>query len=261
MAGSVKVLLEDVIRLAEAAGARINEIYRTAFAIERKSDASPVTAADREAEAIIAEGLAALSPGVPIVAEEAAADGRCPALADRFWLVDPLDGTKEFINRIGDFTVNIALIEEGMPVLGVVHVPVSGESFAAAGPGTATRRKKGGDATPIGARAPAGDGLVILTSRFHADHAKLDAFLEEWLAMQGRKVKERKVAGSALKFCLIAAGEADLYPRLGPTMEWDTAAGNALVLAAGGSVDTLDGIPLRYGKPDFLNPGFVARGR
>ncbi|HEY6335691.1 MAG TPA: 3'(2'),5'-bisphosphate nucleotidase CysQ [Alphaproteobacteria bacterium] len=261
MVRSADILLEDVIRLAEAAGARINEIYETTFAVGRKADASPVTAADHEAEALIVQGLAALTPDIPIVAEEAMARGTCPAIADRFWLVDPLDGTKEFINRIGDFTVNIALIEAGTPVLGVVHIPVSGESFAAAGRGAATRRKRGGAVQSIAARTPHADGVVVLTSRFHADQRKLDAFLEECPAMQGRKVRECKVAGSALKFCLIAAGEADLYPRLGPTMEWDTAAGHALILGAGGSVETLDGNPLRYGKPDFLNSGFVARGR
>jgi 3'(2'), 5'-bisphosphate nucleotidase len=261
LVGSPGALLEDVAHLAEAAGARILEIYETPFTVERKSDASPVTAADREAEALIAQGLSALAPGIPIVAEEAMARGSRPAVADRFWLVDPLDGTKEFVNRIGDFTVNIALIEAGTPVLGVVHAPVSGESFAAAGPGTATRRKKGGAVNSIAARTPPADGLVVLTSRFHADPRKLDAFLDEWIATHGQKVKERKIAGSALKFCLIAAGEADLYPRLGPTMEWDTAAGHALVLAAGGAIETLEGNPLRYGKPDFLNSGFIVRGR
>jgi len=254
-------LLDHVTQLAETAGARILEIYETAFAVEHKSDASPVTAADREAEAIILAGLAALTPEIPIIAEEAMSTGIQPAIEDRFWLVDPLDGTREFTNRIGEFTVNIALVTGDMPVLGVVHIPVTGESFTGAGPGTATRRRKSGVRERISARTPPSDGLVVLTSRFHVDERKLNTFLQERTATRGQQVRERKVAGSALKFCMIAAGEADFYPRLGPTMEWDTAAGHALVLAAGGAVETLDGKTLRYRKPGFLNPDFIARGR
>ena len=261
MSIATNVLLDDVVRLAEKAGAKILEIYETTFEVDHKSDASPVTAADREAEALILAGLARLTPEIPIIAEEAMSAGQQPAIGDRFWLVDPLDGTREFTNRIGEFTVNIALIVGDMPVLGVVHVPVSGESFTGAGPGTAARRKKGGVSEPIEARTPPFDGLVVLTSRFHADKRKLDAFLQERIAVAGQKVRERRAAGSALKFCMIAAGEADFYPRLGPTMEWDTAAGHALVLAAGGAVETLDGKPLRYRKPGFLNPDFIVRGR
>lgn len=261
MTAATEALLDEVVRLAEAAGKHILSIYHSAFTVERKSDASPVTAADREAEDVILPRLAKLTPHIPIVSEEAMAAGDRPKVENKFWLVDPLDGTKEFVNRIGEFTVNIALVENGAPILGVVHVPVSGESFAGAGPGSATRRARGGEPRRIEARAPSTDGLVVLTSRFHADTTKLDAFLDTYLSARAQHIQERKAAGSALKFCLIAAGEADLYPRLGPTMEWDTAAGHAVILAAGGAVETLDGAPLRYGKPDFRNTDFLVRGR
>ncbi len=254
-------LVDAVVRIAAEAGERIIEIYCAGCPVEEKADASPVTAADREAEALILARLAALTPDIPAASEEAMSAGaKCPA-AERFWLVDPLDGTKEFVNRIGEFTVNIALVEAAVPVLGVVHLPVSGESYAGAGPGTATKRGKTGKALPIAARTPAADGLVMLTSRFHRDDAKLAPFLAGYLARRGEAIKEQRAAGSASKFCLIAAGEADFYPRLGTTMEWDTAAGHALLLAAGGRLEGLDGAPLRYGKPDFRNAGFVARGK
>ncbi|MFI4985924.1 MAG: 3'(2'),5'-bisphosphate nucleotidase CysQ [Alphaproteobacteria bacterium] len=254
-------LLGEVVRIAVEAGERILAIYRTGFAVERKADASPVTAADREAEALILRHLAALTPDIPAVAEEAMAAGQKCTAGERFWLVDPLDGTKEFVNRIGEFTVNIALVEAGLPTLGVVHLPVPGTSYAGAGPGTAAKYDKSGAAHPIAARAPESDGLVMLTSRFHGDDAKLAAFLASYLGGRGETVKAQKTAGSALKFGLIAEGEADFYPRLGPTMEWDTAAGHAVVVAAGGRLETLEGAPLRYGKPEFRNGGFVVRGK
>ena len=255
------LLLADVVRLAEAAGERIMALYRAGCTVERKADASPVTAADREAEALILARLAALTPNIPIVSEEDCAAGKTPEHGQQFWLVDPLDGTKEFTEGIGEFTVNIALVENGTPVLGVVHLPVPGETYAGTVPGTATKRTKSGQVRPIAARAPEGDGLVMLTSRFHVDEARLAAFLERYLARTGERIKARTTAGSALKFGLIAAGEADFYPRLGPTMEWDTAAGHAVVLAAGGRVETLEGGPLRYGKPDIRNSDFIVRGR
>jgi len=254
-------LVDEIVRLAEAAGERIMAIYGGDFAVERKADASPVTAADREAEALILKRLAELTPEIPIVSEEAAAAGKTAAPGERFWLVDPLDGTREFTHRIGEFTVNIALIESAAPTLGVVHLPVAGESYSGTGPGTARKRMKSGRVQPIAARAPRPDGLVMLTSRFHLDERALAAFLEGYLSRGREAIKARTAAGSALKFCLIAAGEADLYPRLGPTMEWDTAAGHALVLAAGGRVETLEGAQLRYGKPGFRNPDFIVRGR
>lgn len=254
-------LLEAIVRLAERAGECILEVYRGDFAVERKADDSPVTIADRQAEAIILPELRRLTSDIPIVSEEAVAAGDRPTIGRRFWLVDPLDGTKEFVERIDEFTVNIALVEDGTPRLGVVHNPVTGESYAATEAGTATRRQKGGVPKPIAARKPSPDGLVALISRFHADQAKLEAFFQQHPALRGQRIKKRRTAGSALKFGLIAAGEADLYPRFGPTMEWDTAAGHAVVCAAGGAVETLDGKPLRYGKPGFLNPDFIVRGR
>jgi 3'(2'), 5'-bisphosphate nucleotidase len=176
------------------------------------------------------------------------------AVADHFWLVDPLDGTKEFIARNGEFTVNVALIEHGRPVLGAVGMPAKGLVYAGAGPGTAHVGDGLGRFRPIIARPCPPAGAVVTCSRSHANTEKLDA----WLA--GRRIADRIVAGSALKFCLIAEGVADIYPRFGPTMEWDTAAGQAVLEAAGGSVVNLDGTPFRYGKPGFLNPGFVAAG-
>ena len=253
-------LLAEVVRLAEVVGKRIMTLYAQGFVVERKADMSPVTAADREAEALILAALPRLAAGIPILSEEASAAGKAPAPGRRFWLVDPLDGTREFTERIGEFTVNIALIEDGIPVLGVVHLPVEGETYASCGPGTASKRTASGTQM-IAARAPAKDGLVMLTSRFHIDERKLESFLERYLAKTGERIKSRTRAGSALKFCLVAAGEADFYPRLGPTMEWDTAAGHALLLAAGGRIETLDGDALRYGKPGLRNPDFIVRGR
>jgi 3'(2'), 5'-bisphosphate nucleotidase len=251
------LLLEEIVRLAERAGSAIMEIYRSDFAVERKTDRSPVTAADRAAEEIILEGLTHLTPGIPAVSEEDAAAGKAPAVGREFWLVDPLDGTKEFVERLGEFTVNIALVVDDLPVLGVIHDPVARTSYAGAGPGTSTRRRPGQAPEHIEARVEPAEGAVLLVSRFHHDPARVDAFL----AAQKQRVASHRTAGSALKFALIAAGEADLYPRFGPTMEWDTGAGHALLLAAGGSIETLEGTRLRYGKPGFRNAGFVARGR
>jgi 3'(2'),5'-bisphosphate nucleotidase len=229
-----------------------------------KSDGSPVTLADAAAEAIILSDLARIAPGVPVVAEEAAAAGETPFTGRRFFLVDPLDGTREFLSRNGEFTVNIALIEDGTPVLGVVYAPVPGDLFV----GDATDGARHATVADgqvrawrsIAARTPADGGLDVLASRSHLS--------DETRAFIGRFEIARMVqAGSSLKFCRLAAGEADLYPRLGRTMEWDTAAADAVLRAAGGSVLTLDGRPLVYGKrdqsgeADFANPWFVACGR
>ena len=251
---SREALLEAVVEIARQAGAVVMEVYGTDFAVRGKEDASPVTQADERAEALIVPALAALLPGVPIVAEEAVARGDVPAVGARFWLVDPLDGTKEFISRNGEFTVNIALVEAGVPVLGVVFAPAIGRLFAgAAGLGARVEDARGRRA--IVCRATPPEGLTVVASRSHGDAAALDAFLA------GRKVASLASAGSSLKLCLVAAGEADLYPRLGRTMEWDIAAGHAVVLAAGGRVCRLDGTPLAYGKPGFDNPHFYAAGR
>jgi 3'(2'), 5'-bisphosphate nucleotidase len=262
-AGRVPVgepLLAEAEAIAERAGKVILGHYQGVIAQRAKADASPVTVADEAAEAVIVPALRALTPDIPIVSEEAVAAGHIPEVhgpgnpSNRFWLVDPLDGTKEFISRNGEFTVNIDLIEDGRPLLGVVHVPALATTYGGVVPGTA-RRRRDGVMGAITARKPPGDGVIVLSSRSHGDAVAMDAFLE------AERVGGHRTAGSALKFCLVAEGIADLYPRLGRTMEWDTAAGHAVVVAAGGRVTTLDGVELIYGKPGFENPHFVARGR
>ncbi|MFV3074310.1 3'(2'),5'-bisphosphate nucleotidase CysQ [Niveispirillum fermenti] len=249
-------LLPAVRAAAEQASRAILRHYAAGAAATAKADGSPVTAADNEADAIILAALRALTPDIPVVTEEEVAAGRIPDISGgTFWLVDPLDGTKEFIKRNGEFTVNIALIEGGEPVLGVVMLPVDGTVYAAAGPGTAVRGQPGQPDAPIAVRAVPARGLTVLTSRSHADNAAVEAFLT------GRRVAERVAAGSSLKFCRVAEGVGDVYPRLGPTCEWDIAAGHAVLLGAGGSLTLLDGEAFPYGKaPTFLNPHFVAWG-
>lgn len=244
--------LED---LARKAGEEIMAVYATDFAVDRKGDDSPVTQADTRAEAVILPGLAQLLPGVPAVAEEEAAAGRIPQVGDGpFWLVDPLDGTKEFLKRNGEFTVNIGLVTGGRPVLGVVYAPALDRLWMGAGPGTAVMASPEGRRAIACRKAPA-KGAVVLSSRSHKDNDALD----QWLAALDAPVIDN--AGSSLKFCRVAEGVADFYPRFGPTCEWDTAAAHGVLLAAGGSVDTFDGTPLPYGKaPSFLNPHFLARG-
>ena len=246
-------IIEHLIPLIRSAGELVMEVYGTDFAVRDKNDASPVTEADERAEALILPALRTLLPGVPIVAEEAAAAGDIPDVGKRFWLVDPLDGTKEFINRNGEFTINIALIEDGVPTLGVVFAPALDRLFAGAvGNGAFVEDNMG--RRNISARPVPPEGLTVVASRSHGDSSALDTFLA------GRSVANVRNAGSSLKLCLIAAGEADLYPRLGRTMEWDIAAGHAVLSAAGGGVTTLDGKALAYGKPGFDNPHFVAHG-
>ena len=246
-------LLEDLLPVARAAGKVIMEVYATPFEVVAKADASPVTQADQAAEAVITAALHRLTPDIPIVAEEAYAAGdRCEA-GQRFWLVDPLDGTREFISRNGEFTVNIALIEDGQPVLGVVYAPAVGKLYAgAAGVGSFV---EDGARRQIACRTAPVEGLTVVSSRSHGDEKELDRFLS------GRKVASRASAGSSLKLCMVAAAEADLYPRLGRTMEWDIAAGHAVVAAAGGRVTDLAGRDLTYGKAGFENPHFVVQGR
>ena len=247
-------LVAGLIAAAEVAGAEIMAIYRSDFAVRDKADASPVTAADEQAERLILAAVAELAPGLPVVAEESVAAGRLPDISGgRFFLVDPLDGTREFISRNGEFTVNIALIEAGRPTLGVVHLPALGETYWSPGDGTAWRRRDGGAPERIACRKPAADGLVVVASRSHRD-AKTDDYLAQF------QVKQLISAGSSLKLCRLAEGAADMYPRLGRTMEWDIAAGHAVLLGAGGTVTTLDGTPLGYGKPGLDKPHFVARG-
>jgi 3'(2'), 5'-bisphosphate nucleotidase len=255
MTGSLErvQLRNRISEIARRAGAAILEVYATDFDVRGKADASPVTAADEKAEALILSDLRLLTPDIPIVSEEAAAAGKTPAVDARFWLVDPLDGTKEFISRNGEFTVNIALIEQGRPTLGVVFAPALGRLFSGA-EGCGARLDEESGSRAIACRAVPAEGLTVVSSRSHGDAAALDQFLRP------RLVAANVNAGSSLKFCLVAAGEADLYPRFGRTMEWDTAAGDAVLRAAGGRVTDLDGRDLQYGKPGFANPHFVATG-
>ncbi|QGZ96145.1 3'(2'),5'-bisphosphate nucleotidase CysQ [Terricaulis silvestris] len=258
-------MLDKLVDIALEAGAAIMRIYASeTVAARSKDDGSPVTEADATAEAIILARLHELNPETPIIAEEEASAGRAPIAAARFFLVDPLDGTKEFLSRNGDFTVNIALIENNRPVCGVVYAPAHGVIYAGAeGDGARKAIVAEGaalDWRPIEARNPPQAGLAVVASRSHMS--------EETHAFVGRfSVANLVPAGSSLKFCRVASGEADLYPRLGRTMEWDTAAGDAVLRAAGGQVCTMDGQLLRYGKRlqasdvDYANPWFVAAGR
>jgi 3'(2'), 5'-bisphosphate nucleotidase len=251
--------------LTRDAGALISAIYAKPFTVETKDDRSPVTEADRRAEEFIIAGLSRLTPDLAIIAEESMAREKSNAPTGAFWLVDPLDGTREFINHRPEFTVNIGLIIDRQPVLGAVHSPVSGVSYAGAAPPSAWRRAPApgawrrdadGGITKIAARRPDPERLAVVLSRSHNDAAT-----EAWLHLQAKKIAKRVNIGSSIKFCYIAEGDFDLYPRFGHTNEWDTAAGHAVLAAAGGSVRTLDGEELTYGKPDFANPPYIARGR
>ena len=247
-------MLPPQIAIAREAGQAIMDIYRTDFSVRSKDDESPVTAADEKAEEIIEAALGRLTPDIPVIGEEATAAGRQPRFGRRFWLVDPLDGTREFIKRNGEFTVNIGLVEDGRPVLGVVFAPAIDRLFAGAGPGTAILSEQGAPALPISTAAPDPAGLVVVSSRSHRDGPEFDA----WLARH--KIARQTTAGSSLKLCLVAAGEADVYPRFGPTCEWDICAGHAVLRAAGGEILTDRGEALLYGKPSLLNPNFIAWG-
>jgi 3'(2'), 5'-bisphosphate nucleotidase len=246
--------LPAVCDIARDAGRAILDVYEGDFSVEQKEDRSPLTEADSAANEIICAKLAALAPGVPILSEELAkVDHEKRKDWQRFWLVDPLDGTKEFINRNGEFTVNIALVDGNRPVLGVVYVPATGLTyFAAAGRG-AFKQKGGQVAQAIQARRFGGGKPIVVASRSHAG-PETETFL--------RNLGEHDVVsmGSALKFCLVAEGTADVYPRLGPTMEWDTAAAQCVVEAAGGRVTDLQRQPLVYNKPSLLNPFFMVIG-
>lgn len=253
-------LIEALLTAAVAAGRAALDIYRAGFTVTQKADQSPVTAADHASEKIVLEHLARVAPAVPVVAEEAAAAGSIPQVGEEFFLVDPLDGTKEFIHRRGEFTVNIALIRRQMPALGVVYAPVSGMLYAGnVAAARAFRCSHPADAAAAGAREPLhvravpAKGITAVVSRSHST-PETDAYLSNY------QIGARVSVGSSLKFCLVAGGEADLYPRLGPTMEWDTAAGHAVLAAAGGKVLAPGGEPLAYGKPGFRNSFFIASG-
>jgi 3'(2'), 5'-bisphosphate nucleotidase len=257
-------VVERLGELAVKAGGRILDHYAARCVARAKSDGSPVTEADVDAEAIILDGLPEILPGIPVVSEEAAAAGIIPQCGSTFVLVDPLDGTREYVSRNGEFTVNIAVIQNGRPALGVVYAPVSGKLWLG---DVAARRAEAMEVQAgqplstatgrqvIHARKSPQSGLVACVSRSHCDPAT-DAYLADL------PVGERREAGSSVKFCLIAEGEADLYPRFSPTMQWDTAAGHAVLAAAGGSVTCPDGSALPYGHREggFRNGAFIARG-
>ncbi len=244
--------------------------FRAGTAVQTKSDATPVTVADQESEAVLLAALARLAPGVPVVAEEAAAAGRVPNLAGsgmaELFLVDPLDGTREFIADRPEFTINIALVRQGVARFGLIYAPAQGVLYATLNDSQAVELSIAPDADArrfaelrtheIRSRAAPVAGLVAVASRSHGS-AGTDAFLGQYT------IAQRTGAGSSLKFCVVAKGAADIYPRVGQTMEWDTAAGQAILTAAGGSVTTLDGAPLHYGKhaQGFRNPDYVAWGR
>lgn len=243
-------LLDELSVAAKEAGEAILQIVRRGFEVHSKDDASPVTEADRAAELIILAALARFAPGVPVVAEEEVAAGRIPAFGDTYFLVDPLDGTKEFIRGGDDYTVNIGLIENGSPKLGAVFAPATGRlHFGCVGEGAWLDEGQG----PIAiSTRPRGEVTTAVASKSHLNQATID-YLE---AAVGNCAYVS--IGSSLKFCIVAEGKADIYPRAAPTSEWDTAAGHAVLLAAGGLVDGPDGGPLRYGKRAFLNRAFVA---
>lgn len=245
-------MLAVIVALAEEAGALISDIRARGAGGRLKPDGSPVTDADIAAEHMISARLEAIAPDVPVIAEEAAGAGLPARSPRRFWLVDPLDGTREFVAGGEDFTVNIALIEDGRPTCGVVHAPAHARSWWGA-PGEGAWMSDRSGVAPIRVRPVPAAGPLALVSRSHADAATL-------ARLDRLGVTRRETLASSLKFCRIAQGLADLYVRLAPTMEWDSAAGDAVLRAAGGRVEDAAGRPLAYGKPGFANCGFVARG-
>ncbi len=248
-------LAEQVGDIARRAGRVVMDVYNSDFEVNAKDDASPVTEADTKAEQLIFRAIReGITAEYPLVGEEAVSSGQIPEVADSpFWLIDPLDGTKEFISRNGEFTVNIALIENGVPILGVVHLPVKDDTYIASKAGAFAQYGGSGGAAQISCRqAPATD-LIAIASKSHMT-PETEAYLSKL------PVGATSNAGSSLKFCRVAEGAADVYPRFGPTMEWDTAAGHAVLLYAGGTVTTPEGPALTYGKPGFRNPNFIARG-
>ncbi len=246
-------LLEQVGGIAKKAGQEILKVYETNFDVEKKSDNSPVTEADKRSEDLI---LRSISMGItdkfPIISEEAFSSGTAPDINNApFWLVDPLDGTKEFINRNGEFTINIALIDAGRPALGVIHAPVANQTYWGAAVGSFSQF--GDDEEKlITCREISPDGITAIISRSHRGE-NIEEFLSDY------NVANETIAGSSLKFCRIAEGKADIYPRLGRTMEWDTAAGHAILNFAGGMIIDIEGNPLRYAKDGFENPHFIAQ--
>ena len=240
--------------LALEAGAAILAVRRRGFDVVRKEDRSPVTEADHAAEAIIVAGLREAVPDIPVIAEEEVAAGHITQPTAEYWLVDPLDGTREFAAGNDEFAVNIGLVRNGRPVLGVVAIPAAGELFGGI-VGRNAWKRAGSIQTTVSARLPPEEGLTVLASRYHGSSTRLDEFLRD------KRVAKLINFGSSVKFCRLAEGIADLYPRFGRTMEWDTCAPQAVLEAAGGTVRLMDGEEFRYGKPGWENPHFVCTGR
>ena len=256
-----KALCNQLRRIAIEAGELTLDYFDEAGCsqdqVNAKGDGSPVTLADQKAEQLIEKALLEAVPGVPMIGEESVAEGRKTDLSaqDYFWLVDPLDGTKEFISGSGDYTVNIALIYKGEPIVGVVYAPVKGELYAAHGAGTAIRWLEESDKEKeISVRKPPAEGLTVVSSRSHGNNDRLDQYLSQ------HKIQKIIKRGSSLKICAVACGKADVYPRFGPTCEWDTAAGDAVLRGAGGLITDIDGTMFTYGGKNekFLNPEFIA---
>jgi 3'(2'), 5'-bisphosphate nucleotidase len=249
-----KELLDLAVRLVGLAAVEILDVQTAGFSVDEKADTSPVTIADMRAEKIITAGLRHAAPEIPVIAEEEVAAGKVTDAGDTFWLVDPLDGTREFAAGRPEFAVNIGLVRNGRVVLGAVASPATHEIYAGI-VGVGAWKIFAGKWHPITARAAPADGLTIVASRHYKDDPAMAVFLNDFNIASVTNI------GSALKFCLVAEGKADFYPRLGRTMEWDTAAPQAVVEAAGGSVVTLDGTPMGYGKPGFENPHFLCWGK
>ncbi len=246
------LLLETLVRLVAEGGEIAMHHHGKLASVESKADMSPLTAADLAVDAHLCAGLAAAFPDIPVVTEEQAESQASGLAGNRFFLVDPIDGTKEFVAERGEFTINIGLIENGVPVAGAVFAPAIGRLFAgAAGQGAFELDASGGQRKQLLTATPDNDALVVVATRSHPT-PETDAFLG------ANKIGRLTNAGSSLKFCLLAAGEADLYPRFGPTMEWDTAAGHAVLATAGGLVEKISGQALEYGKPAYKNPFFIA---
>jgi 3'(2'), 5'-bisphosphate nucleotidase len=250
---SYNSILPEIISIADAASEKVLHIYATDFQVDYKADQSPITAADLASHQVIIDSLREFTPDIPVLSEEGA-DIPWEERKNwrRFWLIDPIDGTKEFTQRTNEFTVNIALIEDGVPVLGVVTAPALKEAYWGAQGAGAFKRDRTGAVRRIFVAEPTDTVRVVASKNHLNDDTK--AFIQKF------ESHELVQAGSSLKFCRIAEGQADIYPRLGPTCEWDTGAAHAVLNAAGGKVETLEGQPLVYGKKDVLNPFFVASG-
>lgn len=247
-------LMMLAVKLVEDAAAEILAVQNAGFTVQAKDDATPVTLADMRAERVITAGLRAACPHIPVIAEEEVAAGKITALADEYWLVDPLDGTREFAAGRAEFAVNIGLVRGGRAVLAAVAAPAAHEVFYGI-IGVGAWKKSPTGTVPISARNAPPEGLTVMASRHYQNDPALAAFLA------AHNIASVTNIGSALKFCALAEGKADFYPRLGRTMEWDTAAPQAVLEAAGGVVLTMDGATLRYGKPGFENPHFCAWGK